>query len=257
MKYRAHIQPSTYESVQVGENIELNVNLANRFFKILRLKEGEEVGLFDGCGRQIDGKLSHPKEKSLCISTIQKKEEGPLLGLAQAWVSMDKAEQIVQRCTEIGATKILFFLSERGETKLKGDPVKKMERLRRIAEDAARQSGRFWVPEIFGPLRFDEALAIADPGAVASWMGVTSIGHPLVSGDLDSRLYGSDRDSGTFIWIGPEGGLSPSEIKRLGDSGVQAACFNPNILRTETAGMVALSILQGHSLSTAHSSSGN
>lgn len=249
MKYRANIQPSQYPDAQVGNNIELSEELGHRFFKVLRLREGQEVGIFDGQGRQIEGKLGSHKEKSLQISQIVKVDREPILGLAQAWVSMDKAEQIIQRCTEIGATHIIFFHSDRGEAKSKGDISKKLARLKRISVDAARQSGRLWVPQIEGPMELEEVLCKADPENVRNWMGVVS---PWSGGDpsnleINSRLHGNDRngDLGNFIWIGPEGGLSPRETGVLSVAGVQEPCWNPNILRTETAGMAALAIIQG------------
>ncbi len=204
----------------------------HRFSRVLRLKMGVPVELFDGQGNCLRGEFGSPLTQQIQVS-----EDTPKISLIQALVSMDKLESIVQHATELGVSEIVLFKAERSQP-----GSLKLERLNKIAQDASRQSGRAWVPAItlspqpvsWGP---EEVCLLCDPTATES---------------LDSSFPPSPRLRRTGRWndrisvlIGPEGGFSESERARFQVQGAKPVRIAKYILRTETAGLTVLAQIQG------------
>ena len=260
IKHRAFIE--LYEAPK--EYLDLSGDMLKRFGKILRLKSGDKVELFNGQGLTIVGELDF-ETKSLKVlgskSFEKNKHETNKLTLFQAWVSLDKCEQVVQRATEIGVDQIFFIKTERSQEKIKKlNTDKKLERLNKIAQDAARQSWRVYVPKIIGVLSLEQALRsmrglecqqfVGELDAQASLMD-----HLLCHSSLElescsksetlSHAVAVQSDENLAVWVGPEGGFSAEELELLKQSGVMGVTWAPHVLRTETAGLVALSQIRG------------
>ncbi len=233
---RAYMDPPLEKGV--GGFLTLPKEVAHRFVDVLRLGEGALVELFDGQGNVLRGILSlGPPARMTNLAHARYQRELPAMVVAQAMVKMDKLEQVVQRATELAASQIVLFDCERSQVRL-GDKVeKKMSRLMRIAQDAARQCGRADVPEIHGPLRFEELLH-----RCRSFDGLCVLGEPDTDVQLLSLLEGEAR--GIMILVGPEGGFSPAEVRALKQSGAREANWAEHLLRTETAALAALSVIQ-------------
>ncbi len=219
--YRAFVE-------QLPTDGHLNRETHHRFSKVLRLKTGEPVELFDGQGNCLQGLLDNPLRD---IKVTHVPTDTPAVILIQALVSMDKLESIVQHATELGVSEIILFKSERSQP-----GQLKLERLTRIAQDAARQSGRAWVPQIqymekspLTPLfQRGDSIFLCDPLASSSF-------PPFEKGGL----------GGISIIIGPEGGFSESERAQFQIQGAKPVRLAKYVLRTETAGLTALSQIQG------------
>ncbi|MEI6807067.1 MAG: RsmE family RNA methyltransferase, partial [Myxococcaceae bacterium] len=230
--HRAFISPSLLEAAQVGQDFDLDPETAKRFTRILRLKNGTPVELFDGTGRVLTGILEETALKNIQISHI--KSKGPVIRLYQALVSMDKLEQITQHSTELGVSEIVLFKSERSQVDFKDKMPAKLERLTRIAQDASRQCGRADVPAVTSP-----------PGPLSSnWREGTRLllPSPLGGEGLGVRF---PKLQETGVIIGPEGGFSPAEIQAFISQGAQEILLAPYVLRTETASLAALAQIQG------------
>ena len=217
--------------------------IAFRFARVLRLDAGDVVEVFDAAGRAARGKFQ-PPDRIVDVEAFSVDDGLPPLVVIQALTKTDKLELVTQKATELGASRLILWKSARGVVKLddeRGD--KKVARLQRVADDAARQSGRARPPVVEGPLRTAEVTAF-----IQSFSGLAVTG--VVDADLLlSQRLASDvervRGGGFAIVIGPEGGVTSDEEDGFRDAGAVGVRFSRFVLRTETAALVALSLVQG------------
>ncbi|HEY1100501.1 MAG TPA: 16S rRNA (uracil(1498)-N(3))-methyltransferase, partial [Myxococcota bacterium] len=228
----------------VGARVALPADVAHRFARVLRLDSGESIELFDDAGRVVVGRFESPDHVEV-VSVADVDDALPPLVVVQALTKTDKLELVVQKATELGASQIVLFAARRCQVKLddeRGD--KKIVRLTRIAQDAARQCGRARPPVVTGPLHLKEAIEVARSvvlsGGVA-FAGVVDAEHTL-STWLSQRP--AQMKQGGLVVIGPEGGLDPDEQQRFAEAGVVGVRFSRHVLRTETAALAALAICQ-------------
>lgn len=241
MSKRAFVDSSIIDAVKADKTVLLDEATRHRFLRILRLAAGTPVELFDGTGRVARGILQTEGPAHLTQVQIEVlAQNGPRIVLAQAMIKMDKLEQIVQRSTELGVSEILLFDAERSQVNFKDKAEQKLERLTRIAEDAARQSERSHKPVVSGPHSFAQLLKIC-----ADFPGLKVMGDLNATQTLPELLSQALCKQGVLVVVGPEGGLAPEELSTLATHEVQATLWNPNVLRTETAGMAAIAMIQG------------
>jgi 16S rRNA (uracil1498-N3)-methyltransferase len=184
--------------------------------RVLRLRDGAVVTVTDGAGRwrtcrwggglQPDGEvIAEPRPADVTVAVAPPKG--------------DRLDWLVQKVTEVGVTRVVLLVGERSV--LRWDPERadrQLDRLRRIAAEAAMQSRRVWLPELCGPFPAADVLAstaVAEPG-----------GRPIGAGDRS-------------IAIGPEGGWSPSELALATDR----VSLGATVLRVETAAVVAATLM--------------
>lgn len=217
-------------------------------YKVLRLDEGEEVIINNCLGGEYLGRINTISKTEVIVDLIEKLEidnESPIeVYLFQGLPKSQKMDLIVQKGTELGVKEFLPVITSRVDVKLKGD-FKKLDRLNRIALEAAKQSKRTIIPTVSLPIEFDEVLnRIEDmdlflvPYENAENYGIKTLIKELREDDkLDSvKKIG--------ILIGPEGGFEPSEIEELKHKGAYIITLGNRILRTETAGFTTTSLIQ-------------
>ncbi len=155
----------------------------------------------------------------------------------------DKMDLIIQKSVELGITTIVPVLMARSVVKIENekDGRKKQERWQRIAHEAAKQSGRGVVPRVLMPISFREALELAEPFDLKlipyEKEEAVSIKAALKQGEGHREF---ERKS-VGIMVGPEGGIDLSEVEKAQKKGFRPVTLGKRILRTETAGFVALS----------------
>jgi 16S rRNA (uracil1498-N3)-methyltransferase len=148
----------------------------------------------------------------------------------------DKLELVLQKGTELGASAFWPVAMKRCVVKLEGKEEKKLERWRRIVEEAARQCGRADVPEVLDPVQVSEA-AMTETTVLVLDEAERSL--PLSDA---VRSVGASRS--LALVIGPEGGLDRSEVDALVAHGALTVTLGPNVLRTETAALAALAVIR-------------
>ena len=186
--------------------------------RVLRLRGGESITVTDGAGAWRNGVFVRDHVEPDGELNVEPKPAPPLT-LATAVPKGERAEWLVQKVTEIGIDRIVLVDAERSVVRWDGDRAgRHLARLRRIANEAALQSRRVWVPIIEGPVPAAEVL----PMAVAAEPG----GRPVDVGD-------------TTIAVGPEGGWTEAESKLAGDR----VSLGPHVLRVETAALVAATLM--------------
>lgn len=213
--------------------------------KVLRLKAGDEVILFDGEGKECHASLTRLSPREISLRLMREPSsaaaESPLkIILGAGLLKSSKFDWLIQKTTELGVAEVVPFYSLHVVPRWEGAPPlagSKQSRWEKIASEAAKQCGRAQVPKIHPPRSFEEMLAMKPEEAtrILLW-------EKEPAGSLKNVLASSV--SPIFALIGPEGGFSDEEALRAREAGFQPVRLGPRILRAETAGIVIVSLLQ-------------
>jgi 16S rRNA (uracil1498-N3)-methyltransferase len=234
--------PKIYTEARLSENTELTLHEqeAQHIVKVLRMKEGELLRLFNGSGEFYPATIIQTNKKSVVIKTSQAEKalsESTLhTHLGQVMSRGDRMDYVIQKSTELGINEITPLTSERCELKLNADRAeKRIKHWQQVAISAAEQCGRACVPKIHPILSVNE------------WVQQNKAqGLSLVLHHRDTQNLGAIQTTPSHVnlLIGPEGGLSEAEIKLATEATFIPSTFGPRVMRTETAPIACLSILQ-------------
>jgi 16S rRNA (uracil1498-N3)-methyltransferase len=201
---------------------------------VLRLRPGAELELFDGRGARLRCVLSAPGAVRV-VERMQGIAAAVHVIVAQALAKGEKMDLVVQKCTELGAARIVPLLAARSVVKVDADRgAGKAARWQKIAQEAARQSERADVPMVDAPATW-AALFELSRGRCAVLL------EPRAPARLSEVVRGATE---VVLAIGPEGGFTEGEIAAALSAGFTAVGLGPLVLRTETAALAALSVLQ-------------
>jgi len=222
-----------------GADITLPEDVAGHLVRVLRLEPGDACVLFNGDGHDYDARLlaagkREARAEILAARTV--KNESPLrITLLQGIARGEKMDWILQKATELGVSRIVPVDSERSEVKLDAARAeKRLAHWREVVVSACEQSGRAVVPEVLAPRSLAQGATQRE--------GRGFVLDPVATQTLAS-LQGSLPGACTLA-IGPEGGWSPRDHEQLLAAGYEGLRLGPRILRTETAGIAAISALQ-------------
>ncbi|WP_183984807.1 16S rRNA (uracil(1498)-N(3))-methyltransferase [Deinobacterium chartae] len=200
-----------------------------RHLHVLRLKPGDTLAVFDGQGLEAEARIVELAEFSATLELGEAREvarEHPqAVTLAVALLKGDKLSDVVRQATELGAARIQLLQTRYADVPDIGD--NKLSRLRRVAEEAAKQSRRAVVPEVLAPV----------PLARLPEVSCGFVAHP---GSGERLLDHLDWSAEVWLASGPEGGFSEAEIELLRSRGYRAITLGPRILRAETAPVALL-----------------
>lgn len=225
-----------------GDEASITGDDVKHIYKVLRLTEGTEVILNNYDGEEFLAKILHIDKSEVRLSILKKLDinnESPLkITLFQGMPKAAKMDLIVQKGTELGMNEIIPVITERVDVKLKGE-FKKLDRLQKIANEACKQSKRTIVPKISEPVSFDYILDNIDK------FDLVIVPYENQEGTGIKYISSKYKDiKNAAIVIGPEGGFEESEIQSLKDKGAEIVTLGNRILRTETAGFTASTLLQ-------------
>jgi 16S rRNA (uracil1498-N3)-methyltransferase len=222
----------------------LDPTQAHHAIRVLRLKVGDTLNVFDGRGHEAQCRVTEFGEDSVRLTILQQSSTPPLpcrITLAQA-IPKKNMDLIVQKATELGVAVIVPLISERTVVQI-DDDSKKVPRWRDIALDACKQCGNNWLPEIQAPQKahdFLSSLVKFDLKLIASLQADSKPLKQLIPGSPPCSV---------LILIGPEGDFTPAELGAAKSAGCLPLSLGPLVLRAETAALYALSILH-HELQT-------
>lgn len=234
------VRPRIYtpEVLTKQGTIELDSQASIHLIKVLRLKESDELRLFNGDGNEYLARISVAGKKNAQvvideILSSDSKISFPL-HLGQVVSKGDRMDFTIQKATELGITDITPLWSERCDVRLKGERLeKKMEHWRKVAISACEQSGRNHIPTIHPALSYDE------------WAKTVESDTKLVLHTRDQKNLSDIKvPQSVALLVGPEGGITDQEIEFCIQQGFTGLTLGPRILRTETAALAALSVLQ-------------
>lgn len=239
--YRFFVEPS-----QVGEKeIVITGSDVNHIKNVLRMKPEEEILISSGENLEYTCYIREFTEDEVIAHIMYVQEAGYELAsklyLFQGLPKNDKMELIIQKAVELGVHEIIPVASKRAVVKLdKKKEEKKLTRWQAISESAAKQSKRMYVPEVTGVMSFKEAVSYARK------LDVVLIPYELAKGMTETKeiIKNIKKGQSVGIFIGPEGGFEETEVELVcEEAGAKAVTLGRRILRTETAGLTALSIL--------------
>lgn len=240
--HRFFIKPEQLE----GDEITIAGGDYNHIRNVLRMKSGDTVLLCDEGDKEylckIDKYNIERKTVSLQIVDIfgNARELSARITLFQGYPKGDKMENIVQKAVELGVYEVVPTMMKRSVVKLDEKKVeKKGERLNGIARSAAKQSKRGVIPEVRRVMTMEQAVQYAGE------MEYIIVPYEQAEGMEHARrvLEGAKGKKTIAVFIGPEGGMEPSEVRMIEAVGGQSITLGNRILRTETAGMTMMSLL--------------
>lgn len=221
----------------VNTTVELTETVFHHWVKVLRAQVGETATLFNGQGGEYFVELVEVSKKT---ASVQVKEFNPanrtpkfkaLLG--QVMSKGDRMDYVIQKAVELGVSDIQLLTSERCEMRLKYDrDQKKLDHWQGVAIAACEQCGLNLVPKILAPMPLDKWLETKLPATKL-----------VLAPNKDEVDVLAEATPDLALLIGPEGGLSEAEILIANEKGFINWCIGERVLRTETAPVVALSIL--------------
>ncbi|MBP1754461.1 MAG: hypothetical protein H6Q59_859 [Firmicutes bacterium] len=217
----------------------------NHIKNVLRMKQGEELVICDGQGKDCYCIISRVTESEIIADIQTTQDTGTELRtritLFQGLPKQDKMELIIQKAVELGVHEIIPVMTKRTIVKLddKKKEEKKLERWQAIAEGAAKQSGRGIIPTIKPVQTYAGALDYAKS------LDRSVIPYENAKGmDYTRELINSLTSCNTIgVFIGPEGGFEDTEIDQAERVGIQPITLGRRILRTETAGLAVLAMM--------------
>jgi len=228
------------ERLAKGTEIVLPESAAYHVARVLRLRAGAPLVLFDGSGSDFRGEIDSIDGDRVAVRVGEAAaglRESPLaITLVQAVSRSERMDWTLQKATELGVRRIQPVLSSRSVVRLdERQAAKKLRHWQAIVAGACEQCGRSVVPEVGPPLELGPYLSgspregqrlVLSPNGPASLAGLPSAARRVE------------------LLIGPEGGLDDAELEAAGRSGFAPVRLGPRVLRTETAGLVALAVLQ-------------
>ncbi len=222
-----------------GESIELPQEAVRHVANVLRLRRGDKLTVFNGQGGEYAATIDSADRRRVVVilgAHAPIERESPLdVTLAQGLSRGERMDFSIQKAVELGVKRIIPFEAQRSNVRLPAErTTRRLEHWRAIARRACEQCGRNSVPEIEPLCGFD---AIANPAGFALKVTLDPAGH--------DRLPTLQTATGSVLLIiGPEGGLDDAELDQLGRNGCLRLPLGPRILRTETATVAGLTMLQ-------------
>lgn len=216
---------------------------ATHIAKVLRTNVGETITLCDGCGTDFFAEVT-----SITKDTVSLKIKESLPCLAEPKISVTlfqgipkqgKMDYIIEKCTELGISRIVPVAAKRSVVKIddKKSEAKKLERWRKIAAESVKQCARGTIPEITEVMTFGEAIEFSKS------LDLTIAAYECErENSIKSALI--DKTPKTIgVFIGPEGGIDNTEIEKLKSANIETVTLGTRILRTETAGHTVLTAI--------------
>lgn len=230
-----------FEELGTGTVIQLPTQAGEHLARVLRLERGHPIVLFNGNGREYHAEISELTKRAVSARVLEEQNaadrESPLhLTLAQSVARGEKMDLILQKATELGVARIVPLITGRTEVKLDAErTARRLAHWHAVIAGACEQCGRVVLPTLESPIR------------LASWAAELGPATGLRLA-LDPEGNVSPRNLPAFeratLVVGPEGGLSDQDLSMLDQADFLGLRLGPRILRTETAGLAAITALQ-------------
>jgi 16S rRNA (uracil1498-N3)-methyltransferase len=226
-----------------GLRVNLPEGAARHACRVLRLRVGDELVLFNGSGGEYSARITSIERERVEVEVLAWRErecEAPIrVTLVQAVQAGEKMDMTVQKAVELGVTRIVPVSSRRSVVRLDGErAIRRVQHWRAVSIAACEQCGRNRVPEVLDLGGLGQWLA--EPAAPDVRRLVLSPGAQMALGDVAPPGPGGSIE----LLIGAEGGLAPDELALAEGAGFLPVSLGPRVLRTETAGLAALAAIQ-------------
>jgi 16S rRNA (uracil1498-N3)-methyltransferase len=228
-----------------GDRASLLGEHALHLSRVLRAQVGQEYDVATPLGVRV-GRIVSVQEG--CVDFLlgdflpDTVASSPDITLALAIFKFDRMEWAIEKCAELGVSRIVPFVAARTEKHLAQAAGKRVERWRRLTLQSAEQSRRSSPAEVADPIKFEKLLDLhADQSASMRIV----LAESERDASLKSALLLARTDAGrpVILAVGPEGGWTPTELKKFQQAGWKSASLGPTILRAETAAIAALAVV--------------
>ncbi len=230
-----------------GDSVWLTDREAHHALHVLRIRPGEQVLVLNGQGLQCEGEVETFGRDSVEIKVLERRQVPRLpyqVTLLQALPKGKIIESIIQKATELGVARIVPLLTERVVIHLGEESITaKAAKWRSIAIEAIKQCGSAWLPDVQAPATLPQALESLPKPDLA-------LVGSLQTGSRHSREYfvqyekaHGQKPVSVSVWVGPEGDFSPGELDALSAAGVRPITLGPLVLRSETAAIYSISVV--------------
>lgn len=228
-------------TLEVGVEVELSTENIHYLRQVVRSKPGHLLTLFNGKGGEYSATIQSIEKRACNVSVdqfIERDVESPLkITLLQGISKGDRMDFTVQKAVELGVNHIVPVLTERSVVKLDAKrSKKKQEHWQAIANSATAQSGRNRIVDVSPIIPLSEYLQTTESSSNIKL---------ILSPESDVGFNTISKSPSLTLLIGPEGGLSDAEIKLATNGAFTSVRFGPRVLRTETAAVAALGLIQG------------
>ncbi len=237
--------PRIYQSIplKVGESIKLDAQAVTHVVRVLRLKQDDHVVVFNGDGGEYSGVISEVTKRDVHIKLLQHDKpdnESPLhIGLIQGVSRGERMDYTLQKAVELGVKDIYPVFTEFTSVHLNSERrEKKTQHWQGVVNSACEQSGRNTIPNVYESLSLYNCL---DKIAGENYDLCMVLNH---RSSQSMAALNVDKPGRVILVAGPEGGLSETEIDELERRNYLSVNLGPRVLRTETAALAAISILQ-------------
>lgn len=228
----------TDQPLAAQASVTLEENASRHLCQVLRMQSGDALTLFNGDGSSYQAQIEFADKKKALVRVLEATTGDappPLyIHLGIALSKGDRFDWVLQKATELGVSRVTPLYTQRVDVKLNRERSEKKQRhWQQVIVSACEQCGRNTLP------RLDE------PTALAPWLsGLEADQKWVLSPTHSDNFRGADQPASAALLIGPEGGLDDSEVELALRSDFKALQLGPRILRTETAPVAAISILQ-------------
>lgn len=216
------------------EDVVLSPEESHHAIKVVRLRVGDEVALFDGHGHDIRGRVARLDRREVAVRIEEvhaQPRPAPSLTLAQAWLHQEKSiEFIVRHGTEIGVARFVFYRAERSER-----TPRIQDKWIKLAIEACKQCGRFWLPEFQCAESLERALDVVHGDILFASMDAPAV-------PLADAVSGCD----ITLVVGPEGDFTDGETKLALERGARPISLGALTLRSEVAAIIGTALVQFH-----------
>ena len=224
-----------FDQVRIGGIVEVTGDEARHAVVVKRTRPGESVLLADGAGRAVRGRVVAAEKNRLALEVTEILGSPPRAHrfvVAQALAKGDRSELAVEMMTELGVDEILAWQASRSIVRWQGERgAKSLGRWAATAREATKQSRRFRIPEV----------SAADTSRVAERIGAAELALVLHESAEKTLSRVNLPEAGEILLIvGPEGGISPDELERFQQAGAVPVRISDGVLRTSTAGAIAI-----------------
>jgi 16S rRNA (uracil1498-N3)-methyltransferase len=221
---------------------------AHHALHVLRVRKGEAVDVLDGVGHICHAEVTNLGKRTAELSVRDKEFRSPLpfaVTLIQAIPKGKTFENIVQKATELGVHRIIPLLTERVVVHLEdGSAGTKMDKWRQVAIEAIKQCGSPWLPKLEAPIELNKLLErdeTFDLSLVGDLTAATA--HPRKHFQDFGRRHEGRMPKTVAAWVGPEGDFTPAELEALRAHGASPITLGPLVLRSDTAAVYTISVI--------------
>lgn len=228
----------TGQPLAAGTELALEAGPSQHLARVLRMREGDELRLFDGGGAEYRARIVAADKRQVVVAVLDSAPglaESPLrIHLGVGISRGERMDWIVQKATELGVAAISPLYTERTEVRLRGErEERKLQHWEKVIVSACEQCGRNVIPDLHEPVALSHFLQSADGER-----------RFVLHHRTTAAPEATDLPASVSLLVGPEGGLSEAEIGAAETAGFESLALGPRVLRTETAPLAALAILQ-------------